>query len=247
MLLETLKIHDAFVQGVDSEYLTYDLEKLCSVRNTLLGVCRELLTGFSFFKEEEQFFDLKLSLEKMIELISKICSQLVILENNKLSEMSDETMLQHFKDQSVNLTNTLIALLDIVKSSSNLNEDFTIFNNAIKITLESYISECDKNVEQLKLFVQKGTLEDFGDIPNFSTQMEMTERNKKNLCEKLFNFFKFTIEKQEMFSDGVYKKLYKRLMKLLEQINLAKILPELTIKSEMFGKYYLDIDWEMKI
>jgi hypothetical protein len=102
-------------------------------------------------------------------LISKVVDQLQIKENLNVLEMSEETLLQYLKDESINLYNDLIALL------SNLN--------VLKNLIEGYILEYDKNVEALKQFVEKGLIEIFGNIPNYSNQMELTKINcLKNYC-----------------------------------------------------------------
>ena len=214
MLKDVLKIHDTFVVAVEAEYLTYDLEKLHLTRNTILRMYQELLMGSTYYKEEIELFELKKSAEKMVELISKVVDQLQIKENLNVSEMSEENLLQYLKEESINLDNGLIALLDIPLNSKCLES-----KNLIKTMIEGYILECDKNIEALKPFVEKGVIEDF------SSQMELTEVDKNKLVEKLLFFCKWSNDNQSIFVVGVFDKLFAKTMNLLMRINNCKILP----------------------
>lgn len=224
---EMIKDYNTFILAVEAEYLTYNLEKLQSTRDIILKMYQESILMLPHCKEDSELQELIKSNEKMIQLIYKIVDQFQI----------KETLLQSLKNNSINLDNNLIAILSFPLKSQCLES-----KKIIKLLIEEYIFECDRNIEGLKQFVKDGTIEDFGDIPNYSNQMELTKINKNKLIEKLLDLYIWIHDNQSNLILGVFEKLIARTTDLCTRINNCKILSEKNVNKTK-SDYQIIVDY----
>ena len=163
--------------------------------------------------------------EQIITLLSSISSQIEIKENSKLCNMTDEEALQFHKNESITLDKVLLGLIEIVGITLQLNN--SNINGIIQTMFENYIIECDKNIENLKIFVNKGLLDNFTDIPNFlNQQMELTEPKMKQLLKKLMNLYNWVKDNKVTFQIEIFEKLLKLIIDLIIRIKNCKIIKD---------------------
>lgn len=195
-----LRTIDSFIETINSEYESFDLERLDLTNKTILDMYIKLIESFRFVEEVDHQL-IRSSVEKIIDVCGKIATQLGIKEEERLSQMTKEETIKHLKEESIKLDSALTKLIDMGESGLTLNDEK--INTIIKATFESYIEDCEKNEQKLK---------DLGEDEVYPPQKELYQYDKDKKISKCSNMIIWVEKNKNLFPEEMVGKIIIKLM-----------------------------------